>query len=133
SDAAITRHLAAFLARAARDGQAFVRPSAILFNGGVTRSPLIRDRVVAILGQWLAAEGGGVPRVLSGTDAELAVCRGAAYYAHARRHGGLRIRSATAQAYYVGIERAELAVPGIPPRVDAVCIAPFGMEEGAEV
>jgi hypothetical protein len=32
----------------------------------------------------------------------------------------------------VGIERAELAVPGIPPRVDAVCVAPFGMEEGTE-
>src|SRR5690606_6247359 len=133
SDAAITRHLAAFLARAARDGEAFVRPTAVLFNGGVTRSPLVRDRIMGILGQWLDAEGGPSPRVLVGTDPELAVARGAAYYAHVRRRGGVRIRSATAQAYYVGIERAELAVPGIPPRVDGVCIAPFGMEEGGEV
>lgn len=133
SDAAITRHLAAFLARAARDGEPYVRPTAILFNGGVTRSPMVRERVLGVLSDWAASVGAGGPRVLSGTDAELAVCRGAAYYAHARRRGGLRIRSATAQAYYVGIERAELAVPGVPPRVDAVCIAPFGMEEGAEV
>jgi hypothetical protein len=33
----------------------------------------------------------------------------------------------------VGIERAELAVPGIPPRVDAVCVAPFGLEEGSAI
>jgi len=132
SDAAITRHLAAFLGRAARDGESFVRPSAVLFNGGVTRSPVVRARIVEVLSGWLQSFGGSV-RVLSGTDAELAVCRGAAYFAHARRHGGVRIRSATAQAYYLGIERTELAVPGIPPRVDAVCIAPFGMEEGSEV
>ena len=31
------------------------------------------------------------------------------------------------------LAQAELAVPGIPPRVDGVCIAPFGMEEGGEV
>ena len=26
-----------------------------------------------------------------------------------------------------------MAVPGIPPKLDALCIAPFGMEEGTEV
>jgi hypothetical protein len=45
----------------------------------------------------------------------------------------VRIRGGTAQSHYIGIERAELAVPGIPPRIDAVCVAPFGMEEGTEV
>ena len=34
---------------------------------------------------------------------------------------------------HVGIERAEPSVPGLPPRVDAICIAPLGMEEGTEV
>ena len=71
--------------------------------------------------------------VLEGVDPELAVARGAAYYARARRSGGLRIRGGIAQSYYIGIERAELAVPGVAPRVDAVCVAPFGLEEGSEV
>jgi len=135
ADAGITRHLAAFLGRSAPvgDERSFVHPTAVLFNGGVTRSPLVRERIVGILGQWLEAEGGAAPKVLTGIDAELAVSHGAAYYARARRDGGVRIRGGTAQAYYVGIERNELAVPGIPPRVDAVCVAPFGMEEGSEV
>ncbi len=132
ADAAITRHLAAFLARAGDDA-GFARPTAILFNGGVTRSPLVRGRIEEVLTSWLASVDAPPPKVLSGADAELAVSRGAAHYARVRRGGGVRIRGGTAQAYYVGIERNELAVPGLPPRIDAVCIAPFGMEEGTEV
>ncbi len=137
ADAAMTRHLAAFLRRggiARRSAaQGFVHPTAVLFNGGVTRSSMLRERIMAVIRAWIAAEGGVSPRVLEGGDAELAVCRGAAYYARTRREGGIRIRGGTAQAYYVGIERPELAVPGIAPRIDAVCVAPFGMEEGNEV
>ena len=44
----------------------------------------------------------------------------------------MRIKGGTARAYYVGVERSELAVPGVPPRLDALCIAPYGMEEGAD-
>ena len=61
------------------------------------------------------------------------MARGAAYFARARREGGLRIRAGLSQSYYIGIERAELAVPGVPPRMDAVCVAPLGLEEGSEV
>lgn len=135
-DAGITRHLAAFLAGAALQhpaGHSFVHPSAILFNGGVTRSPLIRSRVRELVTAWVAAEGGAAPRILEGVHPDLSVCRGAAYYAHARTAGGVRIRGGTARAYYVGIERGGLAVPGVPVAIDAVCIAPFGMEEGSEV
>jgi hypothetical protein len=31
----------------------------------------------------------------------------------------------------VGVEAAVPAVPGLPPPIDAVCVAPFGMEEGS--
>lgn len=140
ADAAITRHLAKFLGAAIQGraavedaGRTFVHPTAILFNGGVTRSPMIRDRIVGIVSGWATAEGGTAPKVLEGIDPELAVSHGAAYYAQVRREGGVRIRGGTAQVFYVGIERSELAVPGVPPRVDAVCVAPFGMEEGSEV
>jgi molecular chaperone DnaK (HSP70) len=135
SDAGVTRHLAAFLGRAASShapDKAFVHPTAVLFNGGVTRSSTVRERILEVLGSWLIAHGGAAPRVLEGVDPELAVARGAAYYARARRSGGLRIRGGIARSYYVGIERAELAVPGMAPRVDAVCVAPFGLEEGSE-
>ena len=139
SDAGVTRHLAAFLARANSShssshapDKAFVHPTAVLFNGGVTQSASVRQRILEILGAWLEADGGSAPKVLEGVNPELAVARGAAYFARARHSGGLRIRSGIARSYYVGIERAELAVPGVPPRVDAVCVAPFGLEEGSE-
>ncbi len=139
SDAAVTRHLAAFLRRAAESsgdmssGLAQRYPSKVLFNGGVTRSPLLRERLLSVLSNWAESLGQPAPQALHGTDAELAVSRGAAYFARAVQKGGLRIRSATVQSHYIGIQRAELAVPGLPPRVDAVCIAPCGLEEGAEV
>jgi hypothetical protein len=33
-------------------------------------------------------------------------------------------------AYYVGVESAMPAVPGLPPPLSALCVAPFGLEEG---
>jgi hypothetical protein len=44
----------------------------------------------------------------------------------------VRIRGGTAQAYYVGIETAGLAVPGAPRPLRALCVVPIGMEEGTE-
>jgi len=144
SDAAVTRHLADFLSRQARsgaslppgvhaEGRALLHPTAVLFNGGVTKAGPLRERLVEVLNAWLTADGGKPAKVLAGVDPELAVARGAAYYGCVRKGRGIRIRGGTARAYYVGIERSELAVPGVPPRLDAVCIAPFGMEEGSEV
>ncbi|AKU91418.1 Hsp70 family protein [Vulgatibacter incomptus] len=142
-DPGVTRHLAAFLGRQLgaavvlpegvhAEGRSFLHPTAVLFNGGVTKAPLLRDRIVEVLDGWIAAEGGRKVTVLEGADPDLAVCRGAAYYGRVRRGLGVRIRGGTARSYYVGMERAELAVPGIPPRIDAICVAPFGMEEGSE-
>jgi molecular chaperone DnaK (HSP70) len=138
-DAAITRHLAAFLARQAgalqpRDSgeaQAFARPSAVLFNGGVFRSSLLRDRVRSVLDAWLEQAGAPKVRALTGTDLDLAVARGAAYYGFVRQGHGIRIRGGTAMAYYVGIESAMPAVPGLAPPLSALCVAPFGLEEGS--
>ncbi|MCC7070311.1 MAG: Hsp70 family protein [Deltaproteobacteria bacterium] len=120
-DAGITRHLAAFL-----DGRT---PTKLLFNGGVTKSPLLRARIAGIVKGWL----GGALELMESPELDAAVALGAAYYGRARTGKGVRIKGGASRAYYVGIERSELAVPGVAPRVDAVCIAPLGMEEGSEI
>jgi hypothetical protein len=71
-------------------------------------------------------------RLLEGADLDLAVARGAAYYGYVRRGRGVRIRGGAAKSYYVGVESAMPAVPGMEPPIEALCIAPFGMEEGTQ-
>lgn len=143
-DAAITRHLGAFLSRqrgattelegfAAQPHDAsFLHPTAVLFNGGVLKSGLIAERVLGLINTWLAAEGAASARLLGGTDLDLAVARGAAYYGYVRHGRGVRIRGGTARAYYVAVESAMPAIPGMEPPLQALCIAPFGIEEGTE-
>jgi hypothetical protein len=143
-DAAITRHLAAFLGRQAEatsdlagfanslpEGASFLHPTAVLFNGGVFKAELLSERVMQVVNSWLAAEQAPPARLLEGADLDLAVARGAAYYGYVRGGQGVRIRGGTAQSYYVGVESAMPAVPGMEPPVHALCIAPFGMEEGS--
>ncbi|MBR0566080.1 Hsp70 family protein [Azoarcus sp. L1K30] len=144
-DAAITRHLAAFLCRqreataaledfagAASADASFLHPSVVLFNGGVLKSTLLAERLMNTLNGWLAAEGAPPARLLDGAELDLAVSRGAAYYGYVRRGRGVRIRGGTARAYYVAVESSMPAVPGMEPPIEALCLAPFGMEEGTE-
>jgi molecular chaperone DnaK (HSP70) len=144
-DAGITRHLAAFLGRQVAalaeldglpylpaEGASFLHPTAVLFNGGVFKSPLLVERVLDTLNGWLAADGVTPARLLEGADLDLAVARGAAYYGYVKRGKGVRIRGGTARAYYVAVESAMPAVPGLEPPVQALCVAPFGMEEGTD-
>ena len=144
-DAGVTRHLAALLGRqvgatAELDGfsgtvdtqASFLHPTAVLFNGGVFKSSLLSERTLATLNGWLAEEKAEPARMLAGADMDLAVARGAAYYGYVRRGQGVRIRGGTARAYYVAVESSMPAIPGIEPPVQALCVAPFGMEEGTE-
>jgi hypothetical protein len=142
-DARITAHLAAFLGRqvgATQELQGFehaaearfLRPTAVLLNGGVFKSDVLAHRLLDVLNSWLAEEQAPSARLLQGADLDLAVSRGAAFYGYVRKGRGVRIRGGTAAAYYVGVESAMPAVPGFPPPVEALCIAPFGMEEGTE-
>ncbi len=133
ADPAVTKHLAAFLTRQARAGArhgSLLHPSAVLFNGGVVKGDALRARLLDALTRWLEEDGAPPPRVLPGADPDLAVARGAAQYGLVRRGKGLRIRGGTARAYYVGIESPAPAVPGVEPPIVAMCVAPFGMEEG---
>ena len=143
-DPAVTKHLAAFLTRQAQalasspdspvnvGGKAFIHPTAVLFNGGVFKAGPLKQRVMEVLNGWLTADGGQPAKELEGADLDLSVARGAAYYGWVRQGHGLRIRGGTARAYYVGVETAMPAVPGMEPPVKALCVAPFGMEEGTQ-
>lgn len=127
----VTKHLAAFLSRqAGADGPSAGPapfPSAVLFNGGVMKAELFRRRILDVLSKW----AGRSVRELPSADLDLAVARGAAYYGLARLGQGIRIRAGAARSYYVGIESSMPAVPGMPAPVKALCVVPFGMEEGS--
>ena len=138
ADPAVTRHLARFLTlhREAARPQAdwtFFHPTAILFNGGVLKAPVLRRRLTEVLNSWLLAEGSPPVQVLEGSDLDLAVSRGASRYGLVRRGQGIRIRGGTNRSYYIGVEVARPAIPGLPPPIKAVCVAPFGMEEGTSL
>lgn len=143
ADPAVTKHLARFLAVQAtnspdaaairRGPSGFACPTHVLFNGGVMKAGALRGRVIEVLNNWLAAEGFeplGARGVLDSPDLDHAVARGAAYYGKARRGRGVRIRSGAPRTYYIGIESAMPAVPGMPAPLKALCVVPFGMEEG---
>ncbi|WNG56021.1 hsp70 family protein [Archangium gephyra] len=136
-DAAITRHLAAFLAQHAAAGFAALgetapaegalpRPDAILLNGGVFNSPQLAERLVEAVSAWWP----GAPRIrlLKHESLELAVARGAAYYGLVRRGHGLKIGGGAARAYYVALQR-----PADSTEQPVLCLIPRGFEEGNQV
>ena len=153
ADPAITKHLASFLARQGSDGEP-AQPTRVLFNGGVFKSEPFAQRLLDVVGGWfgeLRDEGSEVTgrkakplnpqpstlvsqlSTLASTDLDHAVARGAAFYGWSKQHRGVRIRGGTARSYYVGVETSGLAIPGAPRPLRAVCVVPFGMEEGTEV
>jgi hypothetical protein len=140
ADPAVTKHLAHFLTRndevlteragAKRGRKKSAQPAVVLFNGGVFKANPLRERMLNVLGQWINPKSG--VRELHGADLDRAVAGGAAYYGLVRRGKGIRIRGGAGRAYYIGIETSLPAVPGSPPPIKALCVVPFGMEEGTE-
>ncbi len=116
SDPAITRHLAAFLSSAG------AAPDAILFNGGFFIPEILRNRVADVMERWY----GRRPLIFDNRDLDLAVAVGAAYYSYVRSTGaGLLVRGGLPRAYYL-----ETSSPQ-PDRIQTVCLAPRGTEEGS--
>ena len=115
-DAAITRHIAAFLQR-----QGGLLPDTVLLNGGVFHAPVLRERLLATLRGWQPA---GAPpiRLLGAPRLDAAVARGAVAYAMARAGSAPRIRSGAARAYYHALENGQ-----------GVCVLPHGTPEGETV
>jgi molecular chaperone DnaK (HSP70) len=149
SNPVVSKHIARFLTRSLINVRAseslsslvktrpealeggYLRPTAILFNGGVFNAAPIRKRVIDLLTSW----GNGAPvRELAGFQPDLAVAKGAAIYGRNRATGqGIRIKAGTARSYYIGLESSAPAVPGFKPPIKALCVVPQGMEEGSEL
>ena len=125
-DPRITFQLAQFLS----NGNPAGFPTAVLFNGGTTKAASLRQRVIEQLNAWAKEAGHPALKELEGADYDFAVSRGAVYYGLARTGDAIRIKSGTSRSYFIGVEDAAPAVPGIATPMKAICIAPFGMEEG---
>jgi len=108
-DPAITRHIADFL----RD-----RPPVdfVLFNGGLTKAPAIRNRILENIARW---QDGHQPDTLDNPEPDLAVARGAARFLHLRSlEDDSRIEAGASHSYYidVGSGKAVCVLPqGAPP------------------
>lgn len=130
ADPAVTRHLAKFLGR--QDESHPQIPTAILFNGGVTKAEPLRNRIIDVLSSWRETDQPSAIREIETSNFDLAVATGAAYYGLARRGDGIRIRGGLNKSYYIGVAVSIPAVPGMPVPIKALCVAPFGMEEGTQ-
>lgn len=124
-DAAITKHMAAFLVEHCAES---ALPTAILFNGGVSKAGVLKDRIVETVNSWI---DGGELAVLPDTQPDMAVALGASWYGFVRRGNAIRIKAGSPQTYYVGIESSMPAVPGFTPPKQGLCVIPFGLEEGS--
>jgi molecular chaperone DnaK (HSP70) len=136
-DARMTCQLAKFLSMTGEADNSsmenFMMPTAVLFNGGTMKAPALRDRFITLLNQWAKILQKDSVQVLPDADYDFAVSKGAVYYGLSRLGQAIRIRGGTSRSYYIGVEDAVPAVPGIPTPFKAVCVAPFGMEEGSEL
>ena len=138
ADAAITKHLANFLVKhrksieqkssQGKDDKKTSGVNVVLFNGGVFKSTLLRQRILDNLESWSK----GPIKMLSHQDLDLSVAVGAASFGIAKRGKGIRIRGGAPRTYYIGIESSAPAIPGFPRPIKALCVVPFGMEEGTE-
>ena len=136
SDPGITRHIAAFVSNHCGSGEnsdgEVALPGYLLFNGGVFKADGFRERLLEIVNGWSSGDDQSAAPLDGVHDLDHAVARGACFYCQNKERGGLRIRGGTARSYYVGVETAGLAIPGAPRPLKAVCVVPFGMEEGSE-
>ncbi len=130
ADPAITRHLAKFLRSQNSDTKTYGYPRAILFNGGVFKSEVFKNKLVEVIDTWLKEAGKDPIKVLEGAELSQAVARGATYFGTVNEGHGIRIRGGVSQSYYLGVESAIPAIPGFKPPIKALCVAKQGTEEG---
>lgn len=146
ADAAISRHLAHFLAQHASEGL----PDTVLLNGGVFHAHAMVQRLTELLDRWR----GSPVRVLHNPHPDWAVARGAAAYGLARLQAELSVAQIAAPnqpAARAG--QASAAIKTMVPRIgggsarsywlllpgergeapQGLCLLPRGTEEGVRM
>nr|WP_315428533.1 Hsp70 family protein [uncultured Albidiferax sp.] len=121
SDAAITRHVAAFLQR-----HPGVRPDALLLNGGVFHADALVQRLHDTLNNWNAQP----LQLLHNPQLDAAVARGAVAYALARAGKAPRIGGGSARSYFLVLDDGETG--GLTSQ-RGICVLPHGAEEGRAI
>ncbi|WP_035545648.1 Hsp70 family protein, partial [Burkholderia sp. 9120] len=153
TDAAVTRHIAAFLSRfAAQSRQALGAgdaaetpatdtlaplpiPDTLLLNGGVFRAEALTRRLADTLGAWR----GEALNVLHNDNPDVAVARGAVAYSLARAGAAPKIGGGSPRSYFLVLEEsgertdANTETNTAEPTRRGICLLPRGTEEGQEI
>lgn len=125
-DPRITAHLAVFLQKNCNG----YYPTKVLFNGGTLKSFAFQKQILSVLNEWASCKEGSSIVALERADLDFAVSKGAAFYGWCKEKKGIRVRAGASKSYFIGIEQGGPAVPGMDSSLQAICIAPLGMEEG---
>ncbi len=147
TDAAVTRHIAAFLSRFAAQSRKALGassgssdagqgqdeplpvPDTLLLNGGVFRAEALSQRLSSTLGTWR-----GAPlNVLHNDNPDVAVARGAVAYALARTGQAPKIGGGSARSYFLVLDETGGGESGTEPVQRGLCLLPRGTEEGHEI
>lgn len=129
-DPAVSRYLSQFLSQhqlscrkaLGVDDHKPAIPDAVLFNGGVFRSPALKNRALELLGQWRESP----VMALENAHPDLAVAYGAVAYLLARRNDGLRIGGGSPRSYFLQVQTGKGDHKG-------VCVLPKGTEAGVDI
>ncbi|CAD6512070.1 Hsp70 family protein [Paraburkholderia metrosideri] len=157
TDAAVTRHIAAFLSRfaaqsrkalglpdapaassdgngaGAGDGGSLPIPDTLLLNGGVFRADALTRRLADTLGEWR----GEALNVLHNDNPDVAVARGAVAYSLARAGNAPKIGGGSPRSYFLVLdetgERKQDTGQDAEAAPRGICLLPRGTEEGHEI
>ncbi|QIL84506.1 hsp70 family protein [Vibrio sp. HDW18] len=127
ADPAVSKHIAEFLSQPHTAEQTSTDnpsrlPTALLLNGGVFNSELIRSRLVTLLSEWL----GRPVTLLDNPHPDWSVALGAVAYAKATRGAQLKIGGGAARSYFLHLpEKNRLG--------NALCLLAKGSREGQEI
>ncbi|TDY26717.1 molecular chaperone DnaK (HSP70) [Paraburkholderia sp. BL6665CI2N2] len=144
TDAAVTRHIAAFLSRFAAqsrkalgiidssgspDEAALPVPDTLLLNGGVFRAEALTQRLASTLGTWR----GAALNVLHNDNPDVAVARGAVAYSLARSGNAPKIGGGSPRSYFLVLDETGDGKTNGEPVQRGICLLPRGTEEGHEI
>ncbi|CAB3779986.1 Chaperone protein HscA [Paraburkholderia ultramafica] len=155
TDAAVTRHIAAFLGRFAAQSRkalgaglsdssgasgsgsehsdggedALPVPDTLLLNGGVFRAEALTQRLADTLGTWR----GAALNVLHNDNPDVAVARGAVAYSLARAGNAPKIGGGSPRSYFLVLDESADGKADADSVQRGICLLPRGTEEGHEI